>query len=400
MQDEVFPDREHFGRIFFNQANLSAQGVPQLAAVMGSCTAGGAYVPLDPSYPQERLGWMLEDSRPTVLLVQERLLPGLPPQGAHVVCVDSGWADISARPHHAPAPLATPDNLAYVIFTSGSTGRPKGAMLEHRGVVNYLLWCTQAYAIAQGSGSPVHSSLSFDLGLDQRGEEVGSVAGVVLDAVGEVGEELRHRDRRGGALRFGARLHDQGVRPAAEVGQIAVGDAEHLRDDPHRQRHRQVLDEVGDLADGRRLDALVDDLAHAGFDLLEIAGRSGVDVDAVNLSISVERLLRRRYVEHREFGLFGIDDARHREASPQKLQLRTSPETAPGGQRAGQKHRPIGIRILRNARCQLGGVFNRVLATAIDDQGDDIGFIPRHMRGRDHRTVQPAARRSTIKARA
>ncbi|HVX32756.1 MAG TPA: carboxyl transferase domain-containing protein [Solirubrobacterales bacterium] len=45
MQDEVFPDREHFGRIFFNQATMSAQGIPQLAAVMGSCTAGGAYVP-------------------------------------------------------------------------------------------------------------------------------------------------------------------------------------------------------------------------------------------------------------------------------------------------------------------------------------------------------------------
>jgi 3-methylcrotonyl-CoA carboxylase beta subunit len=45
MQDEVFPDRDHFGRIFFNQARLSAAGIPQLAAVMGSCTAGGAYVP-------------------------------------------------------------------------------------------------------------------------------------------------------------------------------------------------------------------------------------------------------------------------------------------------------------------------------------------------------------------
>ena len=45
MQSEVFPDREHFGRIFFNQANLSAAGIPQLAVVMGSCTAGGAYVP-------------------------------------------------------------------------------------------------------------------------------------------------------------------------------------------------------------------------------------------------------------------------------------------------------------------------------------------------------------------
>jgi 3-methylcrotonyl-CoA carboxylase beta subunit len=45
MQDEVFPDREHFGRIFFNQATLSARGIPQIASVMGSCTAGGAYVP-------------------------------------------------------------------------------------------------------------------------------------------------------------------------------------------------------------------------------------------------------------------------------------------------------------------------------------------------------------------
>ena len=44
-QDEVFPDRDHFGRIFYNQANLSAQGIPQIACVMGSCTAGGAYVP-------------------------------------------------------------------------------------------------------------------------------------------------------------------------------------------------------------------------------------------------------------------------------------------------------------------------------------------------------------------
>jgi len=45
MQDEVFPDKEHFGRIFYNQANMSGEGIPQIAAVLGSCTAGGAYVP-------------------------------------------------------------------------------------------------------------------------------------------------------------------------------------------------------------------------------------------------------------------------------------------------------------------------------------------------------------------
>lgn len=44
-QAEVFPDRDHFGRFFFNQANMSALGIPQIASVMGSCTAGGAYVP-------------------------------------------------------------------------------------------------------------------------------------------------------------------------------------------------------------------------------------------------------------------------------------------------------------------------------------------------------------------
>ncbi|MFZ8521051.1 carboxyl transferase domain-containing protein, partial [Staphylococcus aureus] len=44
-QADVFPDKDHFGRIFFNQATLSSRGIPQIAAVMGSCTAGGAYVP-------------------------------------------------------------------------------------------------------------------------------------------------------------------------------------------------------------------------------------------------------------------------------------------------------------------------------------------------------------------
>ena len=45
LQDEVFPDKEHFGRIFYNQARMSADNIPQVAVVMGSCTAGGAYVP-------------------------------------------------------------------------------------------------------------------------------------------------------------------------------------------------------------------------------------------------------------------------------------------------------------------------------------------------------------------
>ena len=60
MQDQVFPDREHFGRIFFHQANLSANNIPQIAVVMGSCTAGGAYVPAVIRWNPVPTKWLVE----------------------------------------------------------------------------------------------------------------------------------------------------------------------------------------------------------------------------------------------------------------------------------------------------------------------------------------------------
>jgi 3-methylcrotonyl-CoA carboxylase beta subunit len=89
MQDEIFPDRDHFGRIFFNQANLSAQGIPQIAAVMGSCTAGGAYVPAmsDESIIVRRQGTIFLGGPP---LVQAAT-------GEIVSAEDLGGADVHAR---------------------------------------------------------------------------------------------------------------------------------------------------------------------------------------------------------------------------------------------------------------------------------------------------------------
>jgi 3-methylcrotonyl-CoA carboxylase beta subunit len=89
MQDEIFPDRDHFGRIFFNQANLSAQGIPQIAAVMGSCTAGGAYVPAmsDESIIVRRQGTIFLGGPP---LVQAAT-------GEVVSAEDLGGADVHAR---------------------------------------------------------------------------------------------------------------------------------------------------------------------------------------------------------------------------------------------------------------------------------------------------------------
>ncbi len=89
MQDEVFPDREHFGRIFYNQARLSAAGIPQIAAVLGSCTAGGAYVPA-----------MCDES--IIVKEQGTIFLGGPPlvkaaTGEEVSAEDLGGADVHTR---------------------------------------------------------------------------------------------------------------------------------------------------------------------------------------------------------------------------------------------------------------------------------------------------------------
>ncbi len=89
MQDEVFPDKEHFGRIFYNQATLSAEGIPQIACVMGSCTAGGAYVPA-----------MSDEA--VIVKEQGTIFLGGPPlvkaaTGEEVSAEDLGGADVHTR---------------------------------------------------------------------------------------------------------------------------------------------------------------------------------------------------------------------------------------------------------------------------------------------------------------
>ena len=110
MQDDVFPDKEHFGRIFFNQANLSAEGIPQIAAVMGSCTAGGAYVPA-----------MSDET--VIVKEQGTIFLGGPPlvkaaTGEVVSAEDLGGGDVHARKSGVVDHLAEDDAHALAIIRS------------------------------------------------------------------------------------------------------------------------------------------------------------------------------------------------------------------------------------------------------------------------------------------
>jgi acetyl-CoA carboxylase carboxyltransferase component len=107
MQDEVFPDREHFGRIFYNQATLSSRGIPQLSAVLGSCTAGGAYVPAmsDETIIVRGTGTIFIGGPPLVKAAT----------GQDVTAEELGGADVHARRSGVADHYATSDEHALAL---------------------------------------------------------------------------------------------------------------------------------------------------------------------------------------------------------------------------------------------------------------------------------------------
>ncbi len=135
------------------------RGIEMVIGVLGVLKAGGAYVPLDPNYPEERLRYIVEDSRPVMLLVNGACpdIAGSVP----VVDFDTAQECPETNPSAAEIGLA-PTHLAYVIYTSGSTGKPKGVMIEHRSACNLVATQIANFDAGQGSRVLQFASFSFD----------------------------------------------------------------------------------------------------------------------------------------------------------------------------------------------------------------------------------------------
>ncbi|WP_029040937.1 carboxyl transferase domain-containing protein [Cucumibacter marinus] len=125
-QDEVFPDRDHFGRIFYNQANMSARGIPQIAVVMGSCTAGGAYVP---AMADEAI---IVRDQGTIFLAGPPLVKAA--TGETVTAEDLGGGDVHTRLSGVADHLADNDEHALALARQivANLNRPKPETLEIR----------------------------------------------------------------------------------------------------------------------------------------------------------------------------------------------------------------------------------------------------------------------------
>ncbi len=119
---------------------LLPRTVDVYAARQGIMKAGGAFLPIDPEYPDERISYILEDSKAEFLLLPQELAKErqflLQKLSAKVLTVEELLADGGNTEN--PGVEIRPENLCYCIYTSGSTGKPKGVMIEHRNLVNYV----------------------------------------------------------------------------------------------------------------------------------------------------------------------------------------------------------------------------------------------------------------------
>ncbi|HKV94725.1 MAG TPA: amino acid adenylation domain-containing protein [Candidatus Angelobacter sp.] len=141
------------------------RSLAMMVALLAVLKAGGAYVPLDPSYPMDRLNFMLEHSGASILLthIEKRFIG----------CKDDvRIIDLAAASQWKDQPRSNPDRwngeldsskLGYVIYTSGSTGTPKGVMVEHRSIVNRLVWMQRAYPIGTDDAVLQKTPISFDV---------------------------------------------------------------------------------------------------------------------------------------------------------------------------------------------------------------------------------------------
>lgn len=145
-----------------------------IISILAIFKASGVYVPLDPTYPKERLAFMMEDARLSVLLTQKSvdIEPG---QTTTVVCLDPEWetnaydtASSNARYSNTNLnQVVTYDPAAYIIYTSGSTGKPKGVLLAHQGLSNLALAQIKAFDVHCDSCVLQFASLSFDASVSE-----------------------------------------------------------------------------------------------------------------------------------------------------------------------------------------------------------------------------------------
>jgi amino acid adenylation domain-containing protein len=129
-------------------------------AILAVLKAGGTYLPIGFEFPEERVNYMLNDSKTKILLSRKSLVEG---KSFQCPIIDLDEEAVYAGNSKNLAPITEVRSLAYIIYTSGTTGQPKGVMIEHQGLVNYICWASRKYVNKDQLNFALFTSISFDL---------------------------------------------------------------------------------------------------------------------------------------------------------------------------------------------------------------------------------------------
>jgi amino acid adenylation domain-containing protein len=136
------------------------RSLEMMVGILGILKANAAYVPIDPDYPQQRIEYMLDDCKASIILSHSEVKISLP---NNVINLDTDWKHINQQAKTKPASAPKPNHLAYVIYTSGSTGHPKGVMNEHSGLLNRLCWAQDYFKLTPKDKVLQKTTYSFDV---------------------------------------------------------------------------------------------------------------------------------------------------------------------------------------------------------------------------------------------
>lgn len=149
-------------------------------ALVGCLQSGSACLPLDPAYPSERLGQILADAAPPIVVATEATVSRLPAYGGRLLMLESCATGDDPPEPAAPDRAAAGGDLAYLLYTSGSTGEPKGVMLTHGALAHHALAAASLYGLGPADRTLQFASIGFDVSIEEIFPTLATGGAVVL----------------------------------------------------------------------------------------------------------------------------------------------------------------------------------------------------------------------------
>ncbi|WP_159433260.1 non-ribosomal peptide synthetase [Clostridium cavendishii] len=139
---------------------ISEHSLNMIVGIMAVIKAGGAYLPIDPYYPENRIEYILNNSKAKIILIQNKFKEKIK---CEALIYDLDDEKLYKGDGTNLNKTANGSNLAYLIYTSGTTGKPKGVMIENKALINYALYAKEHYLNEQDVYMPLYTSIAFDL---------------------------------------------------------------------------------------------------------------------------------------------------------------------------------------------------------------------------------------------